>query len=299
MPIRLRPSLLPGALSSALLFACTPGSTPDPTAAEDVPSDRSKRGEQEDEPKADALPDAKTLLAESVEARGGAANFEAIYSYYIVSKMEAENLGLVGTAHTWWRDGDFYVENDMPGVGRIRLGSDDGQVWSDDPINGLRMIKGIEAEQAAWSTSRCLALDWEQYFKSATTSEVLEVEGTKIAVITFISPKGDEVTLNLDMATKMPISQSFKQANALGAMPVTVTFADFREVHGTQVAFKQLVDSPLTKMSSINETFDVNVEIADDKFSMPGPKALELPGDAGEKPAPVPAPASEKSPKAE
>ena len=93
--------------------------------------------------------------------------------------------------------------------------------------------------------------------------------------------------LRLDMATKMPHSQSFKQANPLGAMPVTVTFADFRDVEGTKVAFKQLIDAPLMKMTSVNEDFEVNVEIKEELFAPPGPKAIKLPEEAAEQPPPV------------
>ena len=280
-----RPSPLLGALLSTLLCACNEGERNGSAGSVvDAAEADAAKVDAEAEAKADALPDAKALLAESVEALGGAANFEAIRSYHIVSKMTDDGLGLNGVADTWWRDGDFYVESDIPGVGKMRLGSQGGKVWSDDPINGPRAIFGVEAEQSAWSTSRCIAHDWRNYFKSAETTELLEVDGSTIAVITLTSMSGDEVKLNIDMATKMPVSQSFKQANPLGAMPVTVTFADYRTVHGTQVAFRQLVDATLTKMTSETESFDVNVEIPDGLFAPPGPEAVHLPDGAGEKP---------------
>ena len=310
MSISLRPSFLFQAFACVFFVACSEpenshnqgqagAADPSNSAAKEKEEKRAQE-EAKKEAKKNALPDAKQLLAESVEALGGAANIEAIHSYYIVSTMTVDGLGIHGTANTWWRDGDFYVETDMPGVGRMRLGSKGGAVWSDDPINGLRTISGVEAEQAAWSTSRSLPLDWQRYFKSAETTAITEEEGQRLAVVTFVSPTGDEVLLRLDMTTKMPISQSFKQANPLGAMPVTVTFSDYREVAGTKVAYKQLVDASLTKMSSVIETFDINVEVPAEKFEPPGPKAILLPDEAAEKPAeepPKPAP-EEKAAKA-
>jgi len=248
------------------------------------PDEQVADGKDKDE--ANALPAAKELLAESVEALGGADKLKAIRSYHTVSKIEIIGQGISGTAHTWWRDGDFFVETDIPGVGKMRQGSQDGKIWTDDPINGPRALTGVEAEQSAWSTSRSLPLDWEKYFKSAETSEITEIDGVRVAAITFTSASGDEVILRLDMTTKMPHSQSFKQANPLGAMPVTVTFADFRDVEGTKVAFKQIVDATLTKMTSVNEVLEVNVEVKDDLFAPPGPKAIKLPEEAAEQPTP-------------
>jgi hypothetical protein len=272
-------------LSLALLgSACTDSSSDATSKTADASADAKAKGDA-DEAEKDALPAAEELLAASVDALGGAANFEAIRSYYVESQMTVDGLGLNGTAQTWWAGGDFYVETDMPGVGLVRLGSQGDKIWSDDPINGMRMITGVEAEQAAWSTSRCLALDWKDYFKSAETTALVDGEGgRRLAEITFRSPSDDVVVLRLDLETKMPVSQSFKQANPLGAMPVTVTFEDFREVAGTKVAYKQFVDASLTKMSSITSKFEVNGEVPVDKFAPPGPKTIRLPDEAAEAP---------------
>ena len=269
---------------SLLGSACTDSSGPDAGAKTADASADTKAGAAGEAEK-NALPAAEELLAASVDALGGAASFEAIRSYYVESQMTVDGLGLHGTAQTWWAGGDFYVETDMPGVGLVRLGSQGGKIWSDDPINGMRMITGVEAEQAAWSTSRCLALDWRQYFKSAETTALVDGDGgRRLAEITFRSPSDDDVVLRLDLETKMPVSQSFKQANPLGAMPVTVTFDDFREVAGTKVAYKQFVDASLTKMSSITNKFEVNGEVPVDKFAPPGPKTIRLPDEAAEAP---------------
>ncbi|MCB9566660.1 MAG: hypothetical protein H6710_05505 [Myxococcales bacterium] len=251
------------------------------SACGDVPRDTAD--EQASTPSADPAaaakpgePSAEELLADAVVALGGADKISAIGSYYIESKMDVQGLGLTGVAHTWWQDGDFYSETEMPGVGLMRLGGKAGKVWSDDPINGFRFISGIEAEQAAWSTSRCLALDWKRYFNAVEVTEIAEKEGKRLAELTFTSPSADKVVLRLDMETKMPVSQSFKQANPLGAMPVTVTFDDFREVAGTKVAFKQFVDASLTKMTSVTDKFEANVEIPADRFAIPMVKAQEI-----------------------
>ena len=287
-PNRIRP-LVVWALAAALTGGCTEGERSDPQGSTPTSPSEQVRGDAdvENRSEANALPAAKDLLAESVEALGGADKLKAIHSYHTVSKIEIEGQGISGTAHTWWRDGDFFVETNIAGVGKMRQGSQGGKIWNDDPINGPRTLTGIEAEQSAWSTSRSLPLDWEKYFKSAETTEITEIDGTQVAVITFISASGDEVILRLDMATKIPHSQSFKQANPLGAMPVTVTFADFRDVEGTKVAFKQIVDATLTKMTSVNEELEVNVEVKDELFAPPGPKAIKLPEEAAEQPTPA------------
>src|SRR5262245_34802803 len=61
-------------------------------------------------------PQAEELLKQVVEAAGGAANFDAVKSYYMEGTVETIGLGIGGTARTWWKGGDFYNEMDLPGV---------------------------------------------------------------------------------------------------------------------------------------------------------------------------------------
>jgi len=217
----------------------------------------------------EALPEAEALLSASVAALGGAEKIEAIKSYYSESEMSASALGLHGAAKTWWRAGDFYTETSMPGVGLMRLGGAGGEVWGEDPINGLRALRGVEAEQARWSASLCLAHDWRRYFDRASTKAVVELDGRRLAEIELTSRAGDQVLLRIDLETKLPVSQTFKQANPLGDMPVTVYFGDLREVEGVLISFEQKVDAALTELSTKITKIEAKVEVNPEIFAMP------------------------------
>ncbi len=257
--------------------ACTdnnkPGSDPAPTpgAGEVKPATVST-------PAAPALPNAEALLAEAVEAMGGAAKFDALKSFYTESTLSMKSMGLTGVARTWWRGGDFYNESEMPGVGQMRIGGLAGKAWGDDPISGLRTLGDKEAEQAMWSANLCLAHDWKRYFKTAETTGIKEVEGKKLAEISFTSPLGDVVVLRIDMASKLPVSQSFTQVSPLGTMPATVYFKDFREIEGFKIPFEQVVDASLTQAVSTTVKVEFNVAVDDAKFAKPGSREAVVPG---------------------
>jgi hypothetical protein len=241
-------------------------------------------------PAPEGLPDAEELLNASVVALGGAEKIEAITSYYSESEMNASKLGLFGTAKTWWRAGDFYTETSMPGVGLMRLGGLSGEVWGEDPINGLRALSGVEAEQARWSASLCLAHDWRRYFARAETKAVVERDGRRVAEIELTSRGGDLVTLRIDLESKAPVSQTFKQANPLGDMPVTVSFGELREVAGVKISFEQQVDAALTQLSTRITKIEANVDVNPEIFAMPrAGERLHLPL-SDEPPAVAPVP---------
>lgn len=259
-----------------LVFAACTGGAPNPeTASKPTVAGDKPAAQQPAEP---ALPNAEQLLAEAVEAMGGADKFAKLTSFYTESTLNMGSLGLTGTAKTWWRGGDFYNESEMPGVGQMKIGGLAGKTWADDPISGLRALTGKEAEQAMWSATLCLAHDWKRYFKTAETTAVKEVEGKRLAEITFSSALGDKVVLRIDMASKLPVSETFEQASPMGSMPATVYFKDFRDVEGMKIPFEQVVDASLTKAVSTTTKIELNVPVEDAKFAMPGATQAVTPG---------------------
>jgi hypothetical protein len=263
-----RVAALPLALG-LLICACTASSSESESGAPAVakgaePSAAAKHAENEP-----ALPDATKLLADSVEAMGGPAKFAALTSYYSEAQVSMGGLGLTGVGKMWWRGGDYYSEMAMPGVGLIRIGSLGGKPWADDPINGVRALAGKEAEQAAWSTKLCLAHEWERDFKTAETTAVKQVEGKQLAEVTLTSPLGDRVVLRIDMASKLPVSQSSTPVSPLGDTPTTIYFKDFRAVDGLTLPYQNVQDASLMVAMATMTRFEPNVPIDDAKFAMP------------------------------
>lgn len=263
------------ALGLVFLDACTertdsaPKTEPAGTTATKAGPDAAVKSE---------APNAEQLLADAVEAMGGAAKFSALQSFYSEATLSTGALGLTGTAKTWWRGGDFYNESEMPGVGQMKIGRLADKVWGNDPISGLRALSEKEAEQAMWSASLCLAHDWRRYFKSVGEPKAAVEDGRKVFEIPMTTPLGDVVVLRLDAETKLPVSQSFTQVSPLGSMPMTVRFKDYRETDGLKIPFQQELDASLTKVVSTTVKIEFNAAVDETKFAMPGAAQAVVPG---------------------
>jgi hypothetical protein len=103
-----------------------------------------------DASKAD-LPDAEGILAKAVEAVGGKEKLASITSFHLTGKLNVSGQNINGELELWWKDGDFYTEQKMIGIGEIRAGKQGKRIWSEDPINGRRELSGLEAEQHTWA----------------------------------------------------------------------------------------------------------------------------------------------------
>ena len=78
--------------------------------------------------------------------------------------------GVKARASYWWRaDGRFRQRQEIEGLGVLESGFDGEAVWSQDPIFGMRELKGLEAAQATWLAS---PLSWASYETFVTDAQI-------------------------------------------------------------------------------------------------------------------------------
>jgi hypothetical protein len=261
------PRKILAALCLASLVACNkPPASTEPTAATPTTTEPTAT----DAPP--QLPEAEQVLEEAVVALGGRDNIDALKSFYSEAKMEIASQNLTGSIKTWWKEGNFYMENDITGVGTTKVWKNGEEIWAEDPINGRRRLEGKEAAQTQWSTSVSLAADWKRFFSSAETIGVRSEGAQELIDIKLQDESGSEITLSFDAQTHLPAQQAFSQETPMGKLPVVTSMEDYREVAGIKTSFKSTTNMSVVTAVQVVEKFEPNVEIDDAKFTPADPK---------------------------
>lgn len=253
-------------VSAACLLACgkpnttdtktpEPAATPTPTATPE------------------ALPPAEQVLSAAVDAAGGAKAHEALGTYYSEARMEMPQQGLSADTKVWWDHGKFFMEVDMPGVGKSRMWSDGKVVTSDDPVNGRRTLEGREANQARWATSVSLAQEWKQFFETAETIGRREHEGKQLLDVKLASKDGDQLVLSFDEATHLLDSQRFEQQSPMGMLPVEISVLEYKEYAGLKHVTKSEMKLAIMSATTQVTKFEPNVAIDPAKLTPPAETA--------------------------
>jgi hypothetical protein len=256
-------------------MACSHPAPPPTADPSGTPSDATSGAPAPSSPPDDAtpaaapLPEAKVVLAEAVQALGGADRLAAVTSYHSQAKLRIEAQDLSAEIRTWWKDGDFYVENEMAGVGLTQLWKHGDEIWAQDPINGKRRLEGPEAAQTAWSASLSIAADWSRYFDTATTIARREDGGVELVDVQLLDARGNTLTLSFDADSKLLVQQRFVQHTPMGDIPVHITMDDYRSVDGVQTSFRSVTNMSVVEAVQTLETFETNVEIDVSKFTPP------------------------------
>lgn len=218
----------------------------------------------------DALPKAEAILAKAVEAVGGKEKLDGVESFHYVGDVTIVGQGISGEVELWWKSGDFYTTQEIPGIGLIEEGKLGEEIWSRDPITGLRKLEGDEAEQHRWASSLMLAADWQRYFEKAETIGERTIDGKKAYDVRLSADSGAEVVLTFDAESGLQLEQKFEQVTPLGKAPITAKMEDYRDVDGIKIAFKQVTDTSLAKAEQTIRELDLGAEVDTSKFGMPG-----------------------------
>lgn len=302
---RSTPMLFTAAL---LLGGCTEATTSKPADDKNVATspeiEKPADGETPavEAPPENAFPAAADLLAKSVEAVGGKAKLESVKSFHLEGTIGAPKQNLTGKVETWWKGGDFYMVQTIPGLGINRSGKKGDLIWAEEPINGLRKLEGKEAEQHMWASSLLLTADWRDFFETAKTVAERTIDGKKAYDIELSAKSGAVLTVTIDTSSYLMVEQSFKVFSPMGSMPVTIRSTDYREVEGMKIPYKQVTDASIMELTQELSVVELNAEVDEANFAMPTEDVPVVdakdPGSIGTVPPPAEKPAGDKLPAA-
>lgn len=219
--------------------------------------------------KQEVVPKAEELLAAHVEACGGRAAIDAIDSIYTEATLNVKAQSLKGKVKSWWKQGRFFIEESIEGVGRTRAGYDGKRFWSDDPISQLRELEGAEAEQYAWASSMFLPAHWQKHFVSAKSTQARKVGDEVLYDVELRTKSGELLTMSFDKNTKLMREQAFEQISAMGKIPLKVRLTDYRAVGGYKFPHRQALVTPILNGEQVFEVFKVNEPVNEELFAMP------------------------------
>lgn len=210
--------------------------------------------------------DAKAAIARAVDAMGGRAAFDAVETYYSKSTITVRGQDLSSVVEVWWRNEDFYMRSEMPGLGVAQVWKHGEETWGDDPVRGRHRLEGKQARAAMLDACPSLLAYWPRYFAHAQAGPTVAVEGLALVYVQFTGPDTPEFTVGLDSETGLPATHATVRDTPQGALPVTTWLHDYREVAGIRVPFRSTISMSLYEAVVDVQHFDIGVVIEPGTF---------------------------------
>jgi CubicO group peptidase (beta-lactamase class C family) len=220
------------------------------------------------------------LMAKTIEALGGEANWRKFNTREIKFEIDFENQGVKGFGTTVQKAPNWFAtETTMTALGKPIAtafeyfdGSEGGQILSfmpEEKLTGQR-LEDVKLENDFYGL-----LNWKTGLKSAEVTGVDKVNGEDVYVVTFRPEKASEYSYYISQKTFLPLRRTGVVVSSTSniKLPVSTTMSDFRKVDGVMMAFKTVSISPsMGDIVTVVKEVRNNAPIDDAKFK---PKALK------------------------
>lgn len=236
----------------------------------------------------DDLPKAEDILDRYVEVTGGKAAYDAIKSMVVTGEMRMP-MDMKGkmTVHLL-HPNKMLFSVDLAGIGEMRSGSDGETVWSDNMMQGPRILEGAERETALESARFGDDADWRERFKEVKCTGVADVGGKQAYEIAIVEKSGSKRTAFYEKESGLLVKQKTIAETPQGTIPTETKFQDYKKVAGVLIPHKTTTTMMSMEMSMVLEKVEVNGEVPESKFELP--ESIKELKEKKEKKAATPAP---------
>jgi hypothetical protein len=200
---------------------------------------------------------AQAVLADYARAIGGSKAWRRHKSIYLKRTISAKGMEIHGTEERYGTaSGQSLSVSDIPGMGRFRQGSDGKVAWSEDPINGLRILSGVEDEEAridaAWDGEVDLARSYQKV-RSVAPPEPPPA-GKRYECVELQPRSAPPAVTCFDAKTHLRVLHKGTRSSPQGAVPYIARFSDWRDVQGIKLPFsEETTAGPLTMEAQVQE----------------------------------------------
>jgi hypothetical protein len=202
--------------------------------------------------------DAKLILADYARAIGDEKAWAKHKSMRVKREVVIKAMNFKTVEETRLvRTGKVLSVSSMPGMGLIRRGYDGRTAWGDDPIYGLRVLKGQEADEvriaATWSSEWHLGEVYK--LLGAVAPPAGAPKDRALECVELGRPHGGPTTTTcFDAQTHLRVWEKGVQSSPGGDVPYVTRFSEWRVLDGVRVWRKEeLTVGPVTMEGHIVE----------------------------------------------
>ena len=224
------------------------------------------------------------ILAQNLEVRGGKDAILAVESARMTGTMR------MGGSAAGALEAPFTIEFKRPDMVRLEFTMQgmtgvqayDGEIgWSIMPFLGKTEPEEMAEDQLKEIKDQSdldgVLVNYEEKGHTVELLGTEEVDGTPAHKLRITKANGDVVDLFLDQEYYIEFKADTTREVQGSEVEISTVFGDYKEVDGLLFAHSMEVSyagNPAGQVITIN-TIELNVEINDDRFAMPEPKATE------------------------
>lgn len=183
------------------------------------------------------LTEEQKIVARHVEAVGGEEAIRAHSSMTIRGAFEMPAMGMSGEATIYLAAPDKGLVNiEIPGFGSNIQGFNGEFGWSEDPMQGARLLEGGELSVLKNQTRIHGDLEYDQLFTEQTAVGETEWNGQAAHRIDLVDADGNESSRYFAVETGLLIGEESTMTSEMGTMETSTIVGEYKEFGGVLFA---------------------------------------------------------------
>ncbi|HYH82380.1 MAG TPA: DUF4412 domain-containing protein [Longimicrobium sp.] len=218
---------------------------------------------------AQQLPPAQQIVDKYVQAIGGRAMLGRFNTRHTVAEMSMPAMGMTMTMNVYQaRPNKVVTRMDMGAMGTATGGYDGTVAWSNNSMQGPRILTGSELNETLSRASFDASLDMAASFPTMETVGSRTVAGQECWDVRMVSRTGVTVRNCFDKTTGLVVASVAKQQSQMGEMEVEMVYSDYKEFDGikmpTKTTMNMMGQQMVTTVKSVS-----HAPIPDTTFALP------------------------------
>jgi hypothetical protein len=229
------------------------------------------------------LPKAEEILDRFVKESGGEEAYKKVKSIVLNGQLLLP-MDMKGSMKIYVvRPAKMLSEVEIPNMGVMRSGSDGETVWSDNPMQGPRLLEGQEKEMTLEGSRISDEANWRERYTKVETKALADVKGKPAYKVEMTSKTGQTRFAFYDKESGLLVKQMLTMKSEMGDMEMEIFVTDYKKVGDILMPHKSTTAVMGQEMSTVFEKIEVNVDVPEEKFALPA-EVKELKAQKDKKP---------------
>lgn len=214
-------------------------------------------------------PEAKAVLDRYIEVTGGREAYEKLTSRVLKLSLDVVGQGISGTVTMQAKaPNKLVVTQEVGGMGQSVRGFDGETAWEKSPMMGNRLIDGVELAQIKEQAFFNITLEPTRVFPQIKHGGEVMVDGKAAHRIELTNDTGTTVQF-FDKESGLLVRQESVVKSPMGDLPVSMTFADYKEVNGILFSHTMIQNVGPATIETKVVSLEHNVDLPDTLFAVP------------------------------
>lgn len=201
---------------------------------------------------AQQLPPAQQIVDRYMEAIGGRAAVARHKQRRVVAEMNMPAMGLTMNIETFTASPNKVLTKiEAPGMGNMSSGYDGTVAWSNNPMQGPRVLDGPELQEQVRQADFDASLDYAKSYRMETVGEKTVAGRPCWNVKMTHTASSQEVHNCFDKESGLLVQTSMKTQSAMGEMQIDAAMSEYKEFDGIKIPTRVVTSMGGQEMTTV------------------------------------------------